>query len=108
LHTRRQGLPTEHGPHPQIPRRAPLTGTVPQLVEEINLAANPVNGDVTHCFALCFLVRSWQGEPRPDGEEATETRFVDPGVPPEPLHPPTAHALELLSAYLRSGSFQLR
>ena len=53
-------------------------------------------------------MRSWQGEPRPDGEEATETRFVDPGVPPEPLHPPTAHALELLSAYLRSGSFQLR
>jgi hypothetical protein len=26
----------------------------------------------------------------------------------EPLHPPTAHALELLAAYRRSGSFQVR
>src|SRR6186997_2423128 len=23
------------------------------------------NGDVTHCFAMCFLVRSWEGDPRP-------------------------------------------
>jgi 8-oxo-dGTP pyrophosphatase MutT (NUDIX family) len=66
------------------------------------------NGDLTHCFALCFLTRSWQGEPRPDQEESVEVRFVDPGTPPGPLHPPTARALELLAAYLRSGSFQVR
>lgn len=66
------------------------------------------NGDVTHCFALCFLTRVWQGDPRPDGEESTAAKFVDPGAPPEPLHPPTAHALELLAAYLRTGSFQVR
>jgi 8-oxo-dGTP pyrophosphatase MutT (NUDIX family) len=66
------------------------------------------NGDVTHCFALCFLARIWQGDPHPDREESTETRFVDLGEPPEPLHPPTANALELLVAYLRSGSFQVR
>lgn len=66
------------------------------------------NGDVTHCFALCFLARTWQGDPRPDKEESTETKFVDPAAPPEPLHPPTAHALELLEAYLRTGSFQVR
>ena len=66
------------------------------------------NGDVTHCFALCFLARTWRGDPRPDHEESTEVRFVDPSAPPTPLHPPTAHALELLGAYLRSGSFQVR
>lgn len=66
------------------------------------------NGDVTHCFALCFLARVWQGDPRPDKEESTETRFVDLAAPPEPLHPPTTHALELLEAYLRTGSFQVR
>jgi len=66
------------------------------------------NGDVTQCFALCFLARVWQGDPRPDQEESTEAKFVDLGAPPEPLHPPTAHALELLAAYLRSGSFQVR
>jgi 8-oxo-dGTP pyrophosphatase MutT (NUDIX family) len=66
------------------------------------------NGDVTHCFALCFLARTWQGNPRPDQAEATKAEFVDPGALPDPLHPPTAHALELLAAYLRSDSFQVR
>lgn len=66
------------------------------------------NGDVTHCFALCFLARTWEGEPRPDRQESAEARFVDLDTPPEPLHAPTAHALALLAAYLRSGSFQVR
>lgn len=66
------------------------------------------NGDVTHCFALCFLARSWEGHPRPDQEESTEAKFVDLGALPEPLHAPTGCALELLAAYLRSGSFQVR
>lgn len=66
------------------------------------------NGDVTHCFALCFLARSWRGDPAPDGEESTEAMFVDLDALPEPLHRPTAHALDLLAAYLRSGSFQVR
>jgi 8-oxo-dGTP pyrophosphatase MutT (NUDIX family) len=66
------------------------------------------NGDVTHCFALCFLARAWEGEPRPDQQESAEARFVGMDAPPEPLHAPTAHALALLAAYLRSGSFQVR
>lgn len=66
------------------------------------------NGDVTHCFALCFLARTWRGEPRADQEESTEVRFVDLATPPEPLHPPAAHALEMLVTYLRSGTFQVR
>ncbi len=66
------------------------------------------NGDVTHCFALCFLARAWQGEARPDQQESTKVKFVNLNAPPEPLHRPTAHALELLAAYLRSDSFQVR
>lgn len=66
------------------------------------------NGDETHCFAVCFLAERWRGEPQPDHEETTGVDFVDPTKPPSPLHPPTAPVLELLSAYLRSGRFQLR
>ena len=66
------------------------------------------NGDVTHCFALLFLARVWRGDPRPDGEESTEVSFFELGSFPEPLHAPTAHAVELLAAYLGSGAFQVR
>jgi len=66
------------------------------------------NGDVTHCFALCFLARSWKGRLRPDQEESAEAEFVELNALPEPLHSPTGHALELLAAYLRSGQFQVR
>ena len=66
------------------------------------------NGDITHCFALCFLARAWQGEARPDQQESTEVKFVNLDALPESLHAPTAHALELLAAYLRSGAFQVR
>lgn len=66
------------------------------------------NGDVTHCFALLFLARAWRGDPVPDGEESTETMFVSLEETPEQIHPPTAHALDLLAAYFRSGSFQMR
>jgi 8-oxo-dGTP pyrophosphatase MutT (NUDIX family) len=66
------------------------------------------NGDVTHCFALCFLARRWHGDPRPDCSEATEVRFAELDGVPEPVHPPTARALELLAAYLDSGLFQTR
>lgn len=66
------------------------------------------NGDVTHCFALCFLARAWKGDPRPDQRESSEVMFVDAAGPPEPLHAPTGQALALLAAYLRSGAFQVR
>lgn len=66
------------------------------------------NGDVTHCFALLFLATAWQGDANPNEEEATDAKFVDPATPPEPLHPPTGRALELLQSYLEAGTFQLR
>lgn len=65
-------------------------------------------GDVTHCFALLFLVRVWRGDPVPDEEESTEVEFADLEELPGPLHPPTVHALDLLATYLRSESFQVR
>jgi 8-oxo-dGTP pyrophosphatase MutT (NUDIX family) len=66
------------------------------------------NGDITHCFALCFMAEKWQGDPRPDREESIEVRFVELSNVPDPIHPPTAHALELLGVYLNSGRFQVR
>jgi len=66
------------------------------------------NGDVTHCFALCFLATAWKGDVRPNEEEVTEAKFVDLRTLPEPIHSPTAHALELLAAYHSSGIFQVR
>lgn len=66
------------------------------------------NGDLTHCFALCFLAEEWRGEPRPDNEESTATQFVALSDLPDPIHPPTLSALELLSSYLDSGRFQIR
>jgi 8-oxo-dGTP pyrophosphatase MutT (NUDIX family) len=65
------------------------------------------SGDVTHCFAMCFLVRRWEGEPRADGEEATDLRFVDPTDLPRPFEDSTARAVELLLAYLRTEDFQV-
>ena len=66
------------------------------------------NGDVTHCFALLFLATAWQGEASPNEDEATDAEFFDPAAPPEPLHPPTGQALNLLRSYLEAGTFQLR
>jgi 8-oxo-dGTP pyrophosphatase MutT (NUDIX family) len=65
------------------------------------------NGDVAHYFSLLFLVRRWDGEPRPDGEETTDLRFAEPTDLPEPFEASTARAVELLNAYLRSGVFQV-
>src|ERR1044072_1234683 len=66
------------------------------------------NGDVPLCFALCFIAERWQGDPRPDQEESIEVRFVELDDLPDPVHPATAHALDLLGAYLASGRFPVR
>jgi 8-oxo-dGTP pyrophosphatase MutT (NUDIX family) len=64
-------------------------------------------GDVSHCFAMLFLVRSWIGEPRPDGEETTEMLWADPAAPPSPLEAPAARAVDLYRAYQHDGAFQV-
>jgi 8-oxo-dGTP pyrophosphatase MutT (NUDIX family) len=65
------------------------------------------NGDVTHYFSICFLLRKWEGEPRPDGEETTDLRFCDPTDLPRPFEDLTSRALELLLAFQRTGAFQV-
>jgi ADP-ribose pyrophosphatase YjhB (NUDIX family) len=65
------------------------------------------NGDITHCFAMCFYAERWSGELRADGEENDELGFFALDSLPEPLHPPSASALGLFREHLRSGEFQV-
>jgi 8-oxo-dGTP pyrophosphatase MutT (NUDIX family) len=65
------------------------------------------NGDLAHYFSMCFVVRRWEGEPVPDGEETLELRFADLGDLPEPFEGSTARVVELLRGYLDSGRFQV-
>jgi ADP-ribose pyrophosphatase YjhB (NUDIX family) len=66
------------------------------------------NGDVTHCFAMCFLAREWSGDPRPDGAESNETAFFGLDSLPAPLHRPSAISIEMFRRFLESGQFQVR
>ncbi|HEX3324544.1 MAG TPA: NUDIX domain-containing protein [Solirubrobacterales bacterium] len=66
------------------------------------------NGDLTHCFAICFLAREWRGDPRADSDETTDIRFADLNRLPEPLDPPAQRALALLESFLGDGKFQVR
>ena len=64
------------------------------------------NGDVTHCFAMCFWAERWSGELRGDEEEVRELGFCPLEALPQPLHAPSAAGLELFAEHLRSGEFQ--
>lgn len=66
------------------------------------------NGDLPHCFALLFLARQWSGQLQVDRAEVSEARFADRMAPPQPIHGPTAEALQLLARFHSSGQFQLR
>ena len=65
------------------------------------------NGDLTHCFAMCFLAEQWSGELRADGEETAELGFYALDSLPRPLHPPSAASLALFAEYLSTGEFQV-
>jgi 8-oxo-dGTP pyrophosphatase MutT (NUDIX family) len=64
-------------------------------------------GDVSHCFAMLFLARRWEGDPAPDEVETTAMIWADTMSPPSPLEPAAATGLALLRAYLRDGTFQV-
>jgi 8-oxo-dGTP pyrophosphatase MutT (NUDIX family) len=64
------------------------------------------NGDVLHCFAMCFAARQWSGELCPSADEVLEAGFFE--RPPGELHPPTRVVLSLYDAFRASGVFQAR
>lgn len=66
------------------------------------------NGDVTHCFALCFVARRWSGVLSPGAEEVRQAGFRPLDAPPRPLHPPTAVVLSLYESFCAEGRFQAR
>ncbi len=67
---------------------------------------NYEGGDVTHWFAMCFLVERWDGEPVADGVEALDVIWADPDDPPEGTNRQTRVLLGLLAEYERTGRFQ--
>ncbi|GLZ79968.1 hydrolase acting on acid anhydrides in phosphorous-containing anhydrides [Actinorhabdospora filicis] len=64
------------------------------------------NGDVTHCFALCFEARTWTGALRPQPGEVEEVAFFPRGGLPGDLHPPTRVVLEMHAGWRRDGVFR--
>ncbi|WP_097869418.1 NUDIX domain-containing protein [Streptomyces sp. rh34] len=66
------------------------------------------NGDVTHCFALCFVTRRWSGALAPGADEVRQARFQPLDAPLQPLHPPTAVVLSMYESFRAEGRFQAR
>lgn len=57
------------------------------------------NGDEVQCFAVAFIIRQWEGRPRPDGNEGTELRFWSRTRLPGNLVPVHAETLSDLERY---------
>ncbi|MEU9604336.1 NUDIX domain-containing protein [Streptomyces sp. NPDC048057] len=66
------------------------------------------NGDVTHCFALCFAARAWSGELSPGLDEVRQADFHPLDRAPQPLLPSTAVVLEMFHEHTATGRFQAR
>ena len=64
------------------------------------------NGDAVQCFALAFIVRRWEGEPRADGIEGSELRFFPLSQLPDELVP--IHAATIADYRNFQGKFLLR
>ena len=66
------------------------------------------NGDLTHCFAMLYEARTWQGSLVLEAAEVTEAAFHDPRTPPAPLHGPTVVVLDMYLRFRRTREFQNR
>lgn len=91
------------------------TGISAQLGELIPFASlsdpglhtlNYPNGDTVHAFAMCFLLRDWEGMVVPEEAEVAEIAFFDMENPPQPTHGPTLEVIRLFGEYRRTGKFQ--
>ena len=65
------------------------------------------NGDVTHAFAMWFLLKNWSGTLASCTDEVRELKFFSLSDPPMPLLKPTSHAIRLYLEYKRTGRFQI-
>ena len=63
------------------------------------------NGDEIQCFAVAFIIRRWEGQPRPDGVEGSEVRFFPLAQLPADLHQIHRQTLEDYGKY--DGTFLL-
>jgi ADP-ribose pyrophosphatase YjhB (NUDIX family) len=66
------------------------------------------NGDLTHCFTICFFARSWTGSVSIEPAEVSESSFFDQRHLPAPLLPSTELAFELYRHFSESTAFQVR
>jgi len=64
------------------------------------------NGDEIQCFAVAFVIRQWEGQPRPDGVEGSEVRFFPLAKLPKNLHSIHMQTLEDYGKY--EGTFLLK
>jgi 8-oxo-dGTP pyrophosphatase MutT (NUDIX family) len=64
------------------------------------------SGDITHCFAMCFAVRSWRGDLVHDAGEMAGLAFYDLAELPTPMHGPAAKVCEMYDRFRVSGRFQ--
>ena len=57
------------------------------------------NGDKVQSYALCFIVRKWEGQPRHDGVEGSQVRFFTLSNLPEDILPIHRQTLDDYSRY---------
>lgn len=65
------------------------------------------NGDITHAFAIWFLLKHWTGTLATCADEVKELKFFPLSNPPANLLKPTSHAMRLYLEYIRTGIFQV-
>lgn len=65
------------------------------------------NGDVTHAFAMWFVLRRWSGRLLKQSEETEEIHFFLPKEIPANTLKPSLRALELYKRFMETGQFQV-
>jgi 8-oxo-dGTP pyrophosphatase MutT (NUDIX family) len=73
---------------------------------EVHIIEYP-SGDITHCFAMCFAVRSWTSDLAHDREEMTGLAFCNLSRLPTPMLRPAARVCELYMRFKDTGRFQV-
>ena len=64
------------------------------------------NGDTLQSFNLCYWLRTWTGEPGPDGDESSDVAFFARSQMPISVAPFTERVLALFDLFRKTGAFQ--